>query len=108
MEPQQSIRGLALNPKWVQDLNRDNIPCFKSMPDITLTNPPSISVFIKMMLFDPEVGLNIKGGNVAGRQGVGRENNECYCETKKKWSWGMLPGDQRKVTSPKRLKQPMK
>jgi hypothetical protein len=26
-----------------------------------------------MMLFDPEVGLSIKGGNVAGRQGGGRE-----------------------------------
>jgi hypothetical protein len=25
------------------------------------------------MLFDPEVGLNIKGGNVAGKQGGGRE-----------------------------------
>jgi hypothetical protein len=27
----------------------------------------------QMMLFDPEVGLSIKGGNVAGRQGGGRE-----------------------------------
>jgi hypothetical protein len=33
-----------------------------------------------MMLFDPEVGPSIKGGNVAGRQGEGREimrDNEC-------------------------------
>jgi hypothetical protein len=27
----------------------------------------------QMMLFDPEVGLSIKGGNVAGRQGGGME-----------------------------------
>jgi hypothetical protein len=26
-----------------------------------------------MMLFDPEVGLSIKGGNVTGRQGEGKE-----------------------------------
>jgi hypothetical protein len=26
-----------------------------------------------MMLFDQEMGLSIKGGNVAGRQGGGRE-----------------------------------
>jgi hypothetical protein len=26
-----------------------------------------------MMLFDPELGPSIKGGNVAGRQGKGRE-----------------------------------
>jgi hypothetical protein len=38
-----------------------------------------------MMLFDPEEGLSIKGGNVAGRQGGGREImrvKECYSETK--------------------------
>jgi hypothetical protein len=34
--------------------------------------------------------------------------DECYSETKKKQSWGMLPGDQRRVTSSQRLKQPMK
>jgi hypothetical protein len=61
-----------------------------------------------MMLFDPEVGPSIKRGNVAGRQGGGREINECYSKTKKKRSWGMLPGDQRRVTSPQRLEQPMK
>jgi hypothetical protein len=33
---------------------------------------------------------------------------ECYRETKKNWSWGMLPGDQRRVTSPSRLKWSMK
>jgi hypothetical protein len=42
-----------------------------------------------MMLLDPEMGLSIKGRNVAGRQGGGREINECYSETKKKQSWGM-------------------
>jgi hypothetical protein len=45
---------------------------------------------------------------VAGRSGEGREINECYSKTKENWSWGMLPGDQRRVTSPQRLKQPMK
>jgi hypothetical protein len=61
-----------------------------------------------MMLFDPEVGPSIKGGNKAGRQGGRREINECYSETKENRSWGMLPGDQKSVTSPQRLKQPMK
>jgi hypothetical protein len=28
--------------------------------------------------------------------------------SQKIWSWGMLPGDQRRVASPHRLKQPMK
>jgi hypothetical protein len=32
--------GLVLNPSCVQDLARDNVPCLKSMPDITLPNPP--------------------------------------------------------------------
>jgi hypothetical protein len=32
--------GLVLNPRWAEDLNRDNIPCVKNMPDITLPNPP--------------------------------------------------------------------
>jgi hypothetical protein len=43
-----------------------------------------------MMLFDPEVGLSIKGCNVAGRQGGGREimrdnegDNEYNSETNK-------------------------
>jgi hypothetical protein len=61
-----------------------------------------------MMLFDPEVGLSMDVGNVTGRQGGGREINECSNETKENWSLEMLPGDQRKVTSPQRLKQPMK
>jgi hypothetical protein len=34
--------------------------------------------------------------------------NEYYSETKKNQSWGMLSGDQRRVPSPQRLKQPMK
>jgi hypothetical protein len=55
-----------------------------------------------MMLFDPKVGLSIKGGDVARRQGGGREINECYSKTKKNWSWGMLAGDQKRVTSPPR------
>jgi hypothetical protein len=28
---------------------------------------------MEIMLFDPEIGLSIKGGDVAGRQGGGRE-----------------------------------
>jgi hypothetical protein len=50
----------------------------------------------------------VKRGNVAGRQGRGREINEFYSETKENWSWGMLPGDQRRVTLPQRLKQSTK
>jgi hypothetical protein len=45
---------------------------------------------------------------VAGRQGGGREINECYSEIKKNWSWGMLPGNKRRVTSPQKLEQSMK
>jgi hypothetical protein len=60
------------------------------------------------MLFDPEVGPSIKGGNVAGRQGGGREINECYSETKENQSWGVLPGNQRRLTLLQQLKQPMK
>jgi hypothetical protein len=56
-----------------------------------------------MMIFDPEVGQSIKGGNVAGRH-----IHECYNETKKNQSWGTLPGDHRRVISSQRLKQPMK
>jgi hypothetical protein len=66
---------LILNPRWVQDLNRDNVPCLRNMPDITLPNPSGTVDFIKMMLFDPEVGQSIKVGNVAGRQGGGRKIN---------------------------------
>jgi hypothetical protein len=108
MELQWSLQELVLNTRWVQDFNRGNVPCLRSMSDISLPNTPSTEVFIKMMLFDPEVGQSIKGGNVAGRHGVGREINEYYSETKKKRSWGMLPGDQKKVTSTQRLKHPMK
>jgi hypothetical protein len=35
-----SIQGLVLNPMWVQDLNRNNIPYLKNMPDSILPNPP--------------------------------------------------------------------
>jgi hypothetical protein len=38
----------------------------------------------------------------------GEEINECYSKTQETWSWGILPGDQRRVTSPQRLKQSMK
>jgi hypothetical protein len=61
-----------------------------------------------MMLFDPEVGPSMKGGSVAGRQGGGRETNECFSEAKKNQCWGMLPGDQRRIISTQRLEQPMK
>jgi hypothetical protein len=44
---------------------------------------------------------------MAGRQGGGREINECYSETKEKRSWG-IPGDQRRVFLPLGLEQPMK
>jgi hypothetical protein len=49
------------------DLNRDNIPCLRSIPDITLTNPPGTAVLIKMMLFDPEVGQKGECGRKAGK-----------------------------------------
>jgi hypothetical protein len=70
--------GLVLNARWVQDLNKDNVPCLRSMRGTTPNppdplDPPGTAVFIKMVLFDPEVGLSIKGRNVAGRQGGGRE-----------------------------------
>jgi hypothetical protein len=36
-------------------------------------------------------------------------DNECYSETKKNQSRGMLPGDQRRIPLPqRRLEQPMK
>jgi hypothetical protein len=58
------------------------------MPDITLPNPPGTAVFIKMMLFDAEVGPTIKGSrNVSGRQEEGKEINECYSKTKENQSW---------------------
>jgi hypothetical protein len=41
----------------------------------------------------------------------GREGKERLMSTTVKqenWSWRMLPRDQRKVTAPQRLKQPMK
>jgi hypothetical protein len=45
---------------------------------------------------------------VAGRQGGGREINECYSKTKENQSCGMLPGDQRMVNWTQRLEWPMK
>jgi hypothetical protein len=61
-----------------------------------------------MMFFEPEVGLSIKGGECVRKAGRGKGNNKCNSETKKNQSWGMLPRDQRKVTSPQRLKWPIK
>jgi hypothetical protein len=43
-----------------------------------------------------------------GSQGGGREINECYNKTKENQSWGIFPGNQRRLTLPKRLKQPKK
>jgi hypothetical protein len=80
----------------------DNVPCLRSMPAITLPNAPGIAVFIKMMLFDPEVGLSIKVGECDRKAGRGREINESYSETKENWTWGMLPGDQRRHLTPER------
>jgi hypothetical protein len=33
--------------------------------------------------------VSLKIDFVAGRQGGGRETNECYSETKKNWNWGI-------------------
>jgi hypothetical protein len=44
-------------------------------------------VFIKIRLFNPEMGLKIKEGNVAGKQGGRREINGCYREMKENQSW---------------------
>jgi hypothetical protein len=41
-------------------------------------------------------------------QGEEREINDCYSKTKENWSWGMLPGNLRRITSLQRLKQPVK
>jgi hypothetical protein len=34
--------------------------------------------------------------------------NEYSSEIKKNWCWGMLPGDPKRVTSPQKLKWPIK
>jgi hypothetical protein len=49
-----------------------------------------------------------KRGKGARSQRGGKKINEFYSKTKENQSWGMLPGNQRRVTSPQRLKQPMK
>jgi hypothetical protein len=36
--------GLVLNPRWVQDFNRGNFPCLRSLPGITLPDPPGTAV----------------------------------------------------------------
>jgi hypothetical protein len=61
-----------------------------------------------MMPFDSEVGPCIKGEECGRKAGRGKRDKECYSETKENRIWGMLPGDQRWVTSPQRLKQPTK
>jgi hypothetical protein len=45
---------------------------------------------------------------VAGRQGGGKEINEHHNETKKKTELGNVTWRPRRVTSPQRLKRPMK
>jgi hypothetical protein len=32
------LLGAGFKARWVQDLNGDNVPCLKSMPDIILPN----------------------------------------------------------------------
>jgi hypothetical protein len=46
-------------------------------------------------------------GSVAGRQGGGREINECYSKTEKP-VLGNVPGNQRRVTLSQKLEQPIK
>jgi hypothetical protein len=58
--------------------------------------------------FWSELNISSECYIVAGKQGGGREIDECYSKTKENQSWGMLPGDQRRITSSQRLKQPMK
>jgi hypothetical protein len=62
-----------------------------------------------MMLFDPKVGLSVKGRNVIGRQGGGRE---IISATVKQRQTGIgecyLGQDQKRVISTQRLKQPVK
>jgi hypothetical protein len=80
---------------------------------ISLKNPSNgvITLFCAQQPFSLSsfpYNFQILYGTVAGRQGGGREINECYSETKKNQSWAMLSGDWRRVTSPQRLKEPMK
>jgi hypothetical protein len=52
---------------------------------MTLWKYKPLDQIFQTSLFDPEEVLSIKGGNVAGRQGGGREimrDNECNSETK--------------------------
>jgi hypothetical protein len=37
--------GLILNLRWVQDLNRDNVPCLTRMPDITMLIPLNCGLY---------------------------------------------------------------
>jgi hypothetical protein len=62
-----------------------------------------------MMLFDPKVGLNLKRGNVAGRQGEGREIMSATLKQRKtRVGECSLGQDQRRVTLSQGLKKPMK
>jgi hypothetical protein len=64
-------------------------------------------VFIKMMLFDPEVGLSMKGGMwQEGREGEERLMSATVKQMKT--GVGECYLRQSRVTSPQRLKQPMK
>jgi hypothetical protein len=37
--------GLILNLRWVQGLNRDNVPCLMRMPDITMLIPLNCGLY---------------------------------------------------------------
>jgi hypothetical protein len=60
------------------------------MCDITLLNPPSTADFIKVMLFDPEVGPSIRGEVREGKETLMSATvkqrktraGECYLETR--------------------------
>jgi hypothetical protein len=43
--PNVLFGGWALNSRWFQNLKRGNIPCLRSIADITLPDPPGIVVF---------------------------------------------------------------
>jgi hypothetical protein len=45
MESQLYNQGPVINTRWIQHLNRDNVPCLRTMPNITLPNPLGTAVF---------------------------------------------------------------
>jgi hypothetical protein len=64
--------GLVLNPRWVQDLTRDNVPCLKSKPDITLPNPQYCGLYQDDAL-SPRSGSEHQRGECGRKAGRGRE-----------------------------------